>query len=89
MRNGTVFHAIRVSDCSAAIAVGCGRIVTSRFLSLSGHPGTGTLASPATGISCTADIGGVPLCAGILKVCYSGLRTGALCPDAHPKLSST
>lgn len=71
---------IKPSDRSAAIAVGCSRALTSRFLPRSGHPGTGTLASPTAGISCTADIGGVPLCAGILKVCYSGLRTGALCP---------
>lgn len=53
-----------VRNRSAAIAVGCGRIVTSRFLSRSGYLETDTLASPTAGISRTADVGGVPLRAG-------------------------
>lgn len=81
-----VFRTIAVDDRNAAIAVGCSRALTSRFLPRSGHPGPGTLASPTAGISCTADIGGVPLCAGILKVCCSRLRTGALCPKRSEQL---
>lgn len=60
----------------AAVAVGCCRIMTSRFLPRSGHPGTSCVTSPTAVFRGAADIGDVLLRDGILKVCCRRLRTG-------------
>lgn len=48
---------IKSRDCSAAVAVGCGRTVSLQFVLGSGHLELGTLGGLAAGFRGTADIG--------------------------------